>query len=165
MSRFGSTVLIAILFIGSVQAQLAPTDPDWKEAEAPPPPVFEVSRLIRFDVSIGSSLDFGIDPQTITLGQDGLVRYVVVASSRSGAMNVMYEAIRCNTGEFKTYARRTADGAWTMVPEPVWRSMQDSMPSRHAYRLARQGVCNGRAPAQTVSEIVRNLKSPPMDNR
>ena len=34
-----------------------------------------------------------------------MVRYVVVATSDSGAVNAIYEGIRCDTGRFKVYAR------------------------------------------------------------
>ncbi len=149
----------------NLAAQLAADDPDWKENDAPAAPEFDPKRLVRFEVLIGGALDFAVDPATITIGKDGVVRYVVVATSANGHLNVLYEAIRCATGEVKTYARRTGDSAWSVTQRPSWRSMQDNLPSRHAYRLAKQGVCTGRAPASTVAEIVRNLMSPGHDNR
>jgi hypothetical protein len=86
-------------------AQLAAQDPDWKELDAPPPPAFELSRLLPFEVSAGSTLKFGIDPATLQLGSDGILRYVVVARSSTGTVNAMYEGLRCSTGEVRTYAR------------------------------------------------------------
>ena len=159
------TALFAILAVVAAKAQLAADDPDWKETDAPAPPAFEKSRLIPFEVSRAQSMAFGVDPATITLGKDGVVRYVVVASGQGGSLNAMYEAIRCATGEFKTYARRTADSEWVLVKDASWKSMQENMPSRHAYRLARQGICGGRAPLSSVAEMVRNLRSPSVDNR
>ncbi len=165
MNKSIVATLLACLSVGSVLAQLAPEDPDWTESVAPAPPRFEKSRLIRFDVSLGQTMVFGVDPATITLSKDGVVRYVVVAMAESGSMNAMYEAIRCATGEFKTYARRTADSDWLSVQDPIWKPMQGNMPSRHAYRLARQGICSGRVAASSVAEMVRNLRSPPINNR
>jgi hypothetical protein len=159
--------LAVLLGVASLQvlAQLAADDPDWKENDASPAPEFDRKRLVRFEVLIGGALEFGVDPATITIGKDGVVRYVVVASSANGNLNAMYEAIRCATGEFKTYARRSADSDWSAVQQPTWRSMQENMPSRHAFRLAKQGVCTGRAPASSVAEIVRSLTSPHSSNR
>ncbi len=161
--------LVLSIFLGcawtQVPAQLVAEDPDWKENDASPAPEFDRKRLVRFEVPIGAALEFGVDPATITIGKDGVVRYVVVASSANGNLNAMYEAIRCATGEFKTYARRTGDSAWSVVQQPSWRSMQENMPSRHSFRLAKQGVCIGRAPASSVAEIVRSLTSPPSDTR
>ena len=144
----------------SVFAQFAADNPDWKETEVPPPPAFSTSKLVALDRGPTTSLNFGVDPATLAISKDGIVRYVIVASNASGAMNAMYEGIRCATGEFKTYARSTTVGKWNAVQDPQWRSMYDNMPSRHALVLARQGVCNGRAPASSVEAIVRKLKYP-----
>lgn len=142
-------------------AQPAVDDPDWKESEVPPPPAFDVSKLITFDVSPNASLVYGVDPSTIRISNsDGVVRYVVVATSASGARNVMYEAIRCSTGEFKTYARYSPDGHWSPLAHPEWRSLFENMPSKHALRFAKAGACDNAAPATSVDVLVNQLKNP-----
>jgi hypothetical protein len=135
-------------------AQLAPADPDWKEADTPPPPAFELARLVPFDVSVNSSMKWGIDPQAMTIGKDSVIRYVVVAQSPSGVMNAMYEGIRCATGDFKTYARYNKDSGWNTVAQPQWQPFLGT----HAHRLARQGVCTNSAPAQSVREVVQTMR-------
>ncbi len=165
MTRYFLTTMIACLALGSASAQLAAVDPDWQESAVPAPPTFEKSRLIRIDAVPGQTMIIGVDPATLTLSKDGVVRYVVVATAAGGSLNAMYEAIRCATSEFKTYARRTADSEWLSVSDPSWRALQENMPSRHAYRIARQGICDGRAPTPSVAEMVRRLKSPYSDNR
>lgn len=132
---------------------------DWQEGEVPPPPVFDAGKLLNFDVSSGSSLVYGVDPATLSIGKDGIVRYVLVATSASGARNVLYEGLRCSTGEFRTYARYTPEGVWRDVDNAQWRSMFGNMPSRHALKFARVGACNNSAPASSVGEIVRQLKT------
>lgn len=132
---------------------------DWKEGEVPPPPAFDAAKLLRFDVSSGSTLVYGVDPATLSIGKDGIVRYVLVASSSTGARNVLYEGLRCSSGEFKTYARYLPEGSWAQVEKAEWRSMFGNMPSRHALQLARSGACNNSAPASSVGEIVRQLKN------
>lgn len=158
-----SLVLMALNASGSAQAQVyALEDPaDWKETETPPPPAFDVKKLIVFEVSPNSQLVYGVDPAAIRISQkDGIVRYVMVASNASGASNVMYEGIRCSTGEFKTYARYSSDGKWTNVSNPEWRSLFDNMPSKHALRFARAGACDNAAPATSVHVLVTRLKNP-----
>lgn len=149
---------------GNVNAQtpqVYANDAEWKESEAPPPPAFDVNKLIQFDVPTSLSLVYGIDPATVSISKnDSLVRYVVVATSASGTRNVMYEALRCSTGEFKTYARYSSDGKWSSVSNPQWRSVFDNMPSKHPLRLARAGACDASAPAGSVLELVNNLKNP-----
>ncbi len=140
-------------------AQLSTPDPDWKELDAPPPPAFDVSRLIPVEVGGGSSLSFGVDPATLSIGKDGIVRYVMVARSGSGAVNAMYEGIQCNKGEFKTYARYNPSGGWSKVDTPEWKSLWAGNVSRHTLRFAREGGCAGTAPPITTSHIVRDLKN------
>lgn len=135
-------------------------DPEWVETEAPPPPSFDVSKLVKFDVSNSSSLVYGVDPATIRISpKDGLVRYVVVAESKSGARNVLYEALRCATGEYKTYARYSPDGKWSPVGDPQWKSMFGNMPSRHPLRLARAGGCDNASPASSVDSMIRRMST------
>ena len=140
-------------------AQFNPGALNWKEGEVPPAPAFDAGKLLVFDVSTSSSLVYGVDPATLRIGNDGIVRYVVVATSRTGTRNVMYEGIRCSSGEFKTYARHSAEGGWRPVDKPEWRSVFGNMPSRHAVQLARTGVCSNSAPASSVGEIVQRLKT------
>ena len=144
-------------------AQLRATDPDWKESDAPPPPVLNLKGLLPFEVSTVSNLAWALDPTAVTIVGDGLVRYVVVARSSSGVFNALYEVINCSKGEMKTYARivgkesDTETKKWVAVQDPQWKSMYD-IPSKHALVLAKQGVCTGNTAAQTVSEIVTALK-------
>lgn len=156
-------MLFTLLALASqVQAQqVYANDAEWKETEAPPPPAFDVNKLVNFDVPTSMSLVYGIDPATISISKsDSVVRYVVVATSASGVRNVMYEALRCSTGEFKTYARYSTSGKWNPVNNPEWRSVFDNMPSKHPLRLARAGACDAAAPASSVQAIVNSLKNP-----
>lgn len=138
-----------------------PEEADWKETEVPPPPAFDTSRLVTFDVAASSALVYGVDPATIQIStKDGLIRYVMVASNESGARNVLYEGIRCTTGEFKTYARYSAEGKWIAATDPQWKSMYDNAPSKHPLRLAKAGFCDNAAAAQSVSSVVNKLKTP-----
>ncbi|SFU63988.1 CNP1-like family protein [Polaromonas sp. YR568] len=163
LALLASLFLTALYTSSPAQAQAyALEDPaDWKEIDTPPPPAFDIKKLITFEVSPNSQLTYGVDPAAISISEkDGIVRYVVVASNASGASNVMYEGIRCSTGEFKTYARYSSDGKWTNVSNPQWRSMFDNMPSKHPLRLARAGACDSAAPATSVNVLVRRLKNP-----
>jgi hypothetical protein len=151
---------LVICLSSAAWAQFGLDDTDWNESEAPPPPAFDIGKLVTFEVSPNSSLVYGVDPASISIStSDGLVRYVMVASSASGARNVMYEAIRCATGEFKTYARYSPEGRWSMVANPEWRSLFDNMPSKHALRFAKAGACDNAAPAASVNALVSRLKN------
>lgn len=145
----------------AVQAQVYRSDAllDWKEGEVPPPPAFNVDKLLTFDVSTGSTMVYGVDPATLSISDDGIVRYVVVATSPSGVRNSFYEGIRCSSGEYKTYARHTPQGGWAKVSNPEWKTMFGNMPSRHALQFAKTAACDNVAPPSSVGEIVQHLKS------
>jgi hypothetical protein len=158
--------LLALAFAGAACAALAqvlPTDnPDWKELDAPPPPALRTEGLIALDVT-GTSLRFGVDPASIQVGTDGVVRYVVVATGTGGALNAMYEGLRCGTGEVKTYARHSGS-AWNPVRQAEWQRLQPTGATRHSMFLARAGACRNHAPNISQAQIVRDLRAP-VDSR
>ena len=140
------------------QAQGPADDPDWKETEVPAPPQFDTKQLVAIDMPPYVSMKFGIDPATLAITPDGIVRYVMVAVSPSGAVTAFYEGIRCATGEVKSYARANASGIWTLVQDPQWRRLNDKQPSKHALALAQQAACEGNASANSAADILRKLK-------
>ena len=138
-----------------------PDEVEWNETEVPPPPAFDVNKLVSFEVAANSTLSYGIDPATLQISpKDGLIRYVMVASSPTGARTVLYEGIRCATGEFKTYARYAADDKWIAATDPQWKSMYQNAPSKHPLRLAQAGACDNAAAAQSAASVVSRLKTP-----
>lgn len=159
-SVFRIGFLVLSLGTGSAsQAQIA-EDPDWKESVVPPPPAFDFGKLIPFSGSVSSPLVYGVDPASVQISNvDGVVRYVLVATAASGARNVMYEGIRCATGEFRTYARYSSDGRWSMVSNSEWKSMFDNMPSKHALYFAKAGGCDSGSAPPSVSAMANQLKN------
>jgi len=152
--------LFCLLIISTVAyAELVPFDPDWQETDVPPPPAFSRDKLLPLNMPIYVTLQFGVDPATISVSADGVVRYVVVASNASGSVNAFYEGIRCGTGEVKTYARASNTGTWTLIKDAQWRGLTDNQPSKHAWVFARQGACEGRAAAaSSAQDIIRAMK-------
>lgn len=138
------------------------TDAEWKESEAPPPPTFDTRRLEPIAMPPYMSLKFGVDPATIAITGDGIVRYVVVASSArgggDGATNAFYEGVRCSTAEVKSYARFN-NGKWDLVQKPEWKSFRD-LNSSYARQLAEQGLCRGNAPRTSVKDMIANMRDP-----
>lgn len=161
--RFVALLSIGLSLATSGFAQLLATDPDWKESDAPAPAAINLKDLLPFEVIKTSNLSWALDPTSVKIVGDGLVRYVAVARSTSGALNALYEVINCSNGEVKTYARivskeaEASGKAWVVVADPKWISMYDA-PSKHALALAKQGVCTGNTAAQNVNEIVTSLK-------
>jgi len=156
LRSFGGLCLLVTSLTAA--APIVAVDPDWQELEAPAPPAYSRDKLLALEMPPYVSLQFGIDPATLSITADGIVRYVVVASNAGGSSNAFYEGIRCATGEVKTYARANSAGHWTVVKEAPWRGLKANQPSKHAIAFARQAACEGATTARTAADIVRALK-------
>jgi len=145
--------------IWTAQAQGPALDPDWKESEVPAPPAFSKDHLLMVDMPRYVTLKFGVDPATLAIMPEGIVRYVMVAVNGNGSVSAMYEGIRCATGQVKTYARSSSSGSWSAMQDPQWNDLNGTQPSKHALAFARQGACDSRATAaSTVADIIRAMK-------
>jgi hypothetical protein len=113
------------------------------EEVLPAPPSYSKDRLIAIEMPPYVTLKIGVDPKTIAIAADGVLRYVVVMRNASGTDTVAYEGIHCAKGEVKTYARVNSAGAWVFVTQPQWRSLANNSGTRHAQAIAQQGGCEG----------------------
>jgi hypothetical protein len=151
--------LCAMAALQPAQAQiLFERDQNWTEAEVPPLPAYDTRDLIPVEGPAASSLKFGVDPKTISIGPDYVVRYVIVMQGPA-AITAIYEGIRCQSGEKRVYARRNGDSPWETVKEE-WQPLRQSSGSRYAWNMARDGVCIGVATNNSVRDIVNDLRSP-----
>jgi hypothetical protein len=154
---FRNAVAVLALAAPLAFAQLGASDPDWKELDAPPPPALRTDKLIALDIP-RTELRYGVDPASVTLGADGIVRYVVVARSAAGAVNGIYEGLRCNSGEARVYARHSGEGGWRPTTQSDWRPIHDGA-QRHSLWIARNGACMGHVANRSAPQIVRDLAS------
>ncbi len=129
----------------------------WNETDVPPPPALRTDGLIPVEVSGGTELRWAVDPKSVAVGADRVVRYVVVARARS-AMNASYEGVNCDRGEYRVYARSGGQG-WHAV-EAEWKSLSGGGEAQHARAIAKAGACQGHAPNGSAAQIVRDLGAP-----
>ena len=157
-SAFAMAALFAAAPALHAQASLK-EEPEWTESSVIPPTAFNTEALQPFEVMRDSALSYGIDPGSLIVGEDGVVRFVMVARSSSGALNVLYQGIRCATAETKTYARLSDKGSWNTSPNAAWQELSFRGPTRPAMMLARQGVCDGKAVMGPPQKILSALKT------
>ncbi|MDO8280117.1 MAG: CNP1-like family protein [Burkholderiaceae bacterium] len=157
-ARRAACAWLAVAACAASGQALAPPPTDWQELDTPPPPAFHTDSLIPLETPRQLSLRFGVDADTLRIDRDGVVRMVVVASSSGGAVNAMYEGIRCLTGEYKIHARHVPGSGWNTVKDAQWRSVFDGALGSHALVLARSGVCRETVVNGSVQDIVRDLK-------
>jgi hypothetical protein len=132
---------------------------EWAEGTVPPAPPVRTEALIPIDIQ-GSELKFGVDPASISVGKDGVVRYVFVATSRTGTVNAFYGGVHCSRATYRTYARHSPSQGWRGV-EMDWKPLNEDLEGRHAFQVARAGVCSGRVPGGSPSQIAHALKTRP----
>ena len=158
IKKFLGCALLAIS-CGTALAQFIADDPDWKEVEVPSAPAFDLKRLVPVEMSAQSQLKWGVDPATVSMTKDGIIRYVVVAQSSSGVVNAMYEGIRCNKAEFRRYARHNPGSGWVKSTDTDWTPLRNTGASRHPETLAKGGMCDGAAPPASVAEAMQRLNA------
>lgn len=135
-------------------------DPNWVEGDytfpAPPDP----ASLRPFYVSAASPNRFLVDESSLTVGQDGVVRYVLVIETAGGARNVSFEGIHCASAQRRIYALGRSDGNWSEARESEWRPINDNSYNRQRSALAIDHFCDGTVPPRNRDEVLMRLRRP-----
>lgn len=97
----------------------------WVELQAQLPAYPKEENLLQFDAGPVSTNLHYVDAPSITVGEDGVVRFSLVVKSATGAMNVSYEGIRCQTAEKRTYAYGRNDETWMRARLSKWVDLED----------------------------------------
>lgn len=159
-----TTITAAALDIqwGSFDTEFDENKKDWKEIEAKIPAYPKDGNLLPFEAGAASPHRFFIDAQSLSIGEDGVVRYILVIKTAGGATNVTFEGIRCDTREQKYYALGQANGTWTRARNPQWRHIEYREVNRHHNVLFGDYLCTGssanRTPVASVKVVVQRLK-------
>lgn len=130
----------------------------WVESEVILPPVPLRDSLVAFEPSPTSRNRFYIDPASISLQEEGVVRYTLWIETSGGAKNVSYEGMRCSTREMRPYAFLRADGSWVKSKSDTWRSTYNLGATHHHTVLTKYFFCPGGVMVGSVEEVVTQLK-------
>ncbi len=156
-------LLVALLLVAGCSTRPAEQS-DWERDNRKPAPAeaqvelpaYPVpARLIEFDQSHAADFRYFIDPETLSVDKDGVVRYVLVARSSSGVANVTYEGLRCETAEHRFYAFGHGDGAWSRS-RSGWRPLQQGQPLQRV--LYADYFCPQKVAILSAAEGVRALR-------
>ena len=128
----------------------------WKEGEVALPRYPVEADLIEFEVGAGTAFRFFIDPASLSVGDDGVVRYTLVARSASGVANISYEGMRCHSTAYKVFARG-ADGRWSLR-QGEWQVIEVKTIQRWHNVLYREYLCPHRRPINSAAEGVQALR-------
>lgn len=127
------------------------------EEQVDPPAYPAPGRLLEFGVLDAGGFHFFVDGATLSVGKDGIVRYVLVARSPDGVQNVSFEGLRCASAEQRVYALGRPDGSWAAA-RAGWRSLDAPSAQRRHLTLYREYFCPQNEPIRTAAEGVRALE-------
>ena len=113
----------------------------WQEMEVQLPAAPKQENLLPFEVSAASANRFFIDGSTLSVGSDGVVRYVLVVLSPQGARNVSFEGMRCEAREYRIYASGRLDGSWSKARKNEWVRIQEAYANRQHAALFLDYFC------------------------
>lgn len=141
---------------------------NWKEHEVTSFPEFDLKRSIAIELDPHSQLQWYVDPNTISIGEDRIVRYVVLAVSKSNIINASYEGIFCKNNTYKVYARAIGQAdqstfKWREISTQEWKELANAPPFGHERTLARLVMCEQSSSPKDVISILSRLKSPYSD--
>ncbi|UCV23577.1 CNP1-like family protein [Ferribacterium limneticum] len=141
--RSASLLLMAMLTSATVFADFEEDyeSKQWQEIEIQLPAAPKQETLLPFYVSAATENRFFIDGATLTVGSDGVVRYVLLVLTPQGARNVTYEGMRCETRERRIYASGRLDGSWSKARKNEWVRIQDAYANRQHAALFLEYFC------------------------
>lgn len=129
----------------------------WQEEAVAPPAYPSAKSLVELAVPEARGFRFFVDGQTLAVGDDGVVRYVLVARSPDGAQNITFEGLRCATREYRIYAVGHRDQGWS-GRATAWQPVGAGGAARWRTLLQRDYFCRNNQPIRDVAEGLRALR-------
>lgn len=133
----------------------------WQEMQAQLPTYPKTDNLRKVDGGGGSSHQFFIDDTSVSVGDDGVVRYTLMVKTGGGATNVSFEGIRCESRDYKVYAFGRTNGEWSRARDPQWRHIEAQTINGYRYILHNEYFCPAKKFPASLKEIAQNLRYGP----
>lgn len=137
----------------------------WKElgVTLPAYPDTDSRNLIEVDLLLNNfPFRLFIDPLSVSIGEDRIVRYTAILKSRSGATNVLYEGMRCATGQYRRYAYGGQSG-FQLAGNSRWKYIGADGSDRYRKVLRAHFMCPAPPPGRH-NAVLRRLRAPNPDN-
>jgi len=163
----GVTAPVLLMVAATVSAQPASGDRSpgddldgkpWREFKTLLPAYPRPDNLARIYVGPTTIFEFYVDTTSLSVTQTGIVRYTLVARSPSGAMNVSYDGIRCDTRERRSYAFGRFDGTWMQARNLQWVPIGRTQAESQYATLADDFLCPQGGRVRSAEEAVLALK-------
>ncbi len=130
----------------------------WSELQTDLPAYPEEGRLLEVEVATAYyPYRVFIDPESLSVGADRVVRYAAMITSAAGARNVSFEGLRCSTREYRRYAYGT-NGSWQALGDTPWERIMKSGMGHYRHELYRDYLCGTSSDVLERDEILRRLR-------
>lgn len=166
--RIGKALALAALLAATpLSAQWKDWDYDldqekksWKELQVNLPPYPKAENLLKLDIGSNATNQYFVDATSISVGEDGVVRYTLVIKAGGGATNVSFEGIRCDGRQVRVYAFGHPNSEWSRARNAGWVDIQPREINGYHYALHRDYFCwtSSRRATFTQKEILANLR-------
>lgn len=131
---------------------------EWVEEAITPPAYPQNSDLIKIAMNATSN-EFFVDSKSISVGADQVIRYTMVIRSDTGAENVTFEGIRCETREQKLYYLGRKDGSWGNARSAKWREVGETGAVTYQKILMNDFFCPKKVRVKSVPEALGALRA------
>lgn len=130
----------------------------WEELPLQLPAFPRDENFLSFYVSPTATNRFYLDTASLSVGSDGVVRYVLLVLSDAGVRNITYEGMRCQTRERRIYATGRPDGSWAEARAGKWVRIREQVTNRQHAALFTDLLCPDGVIVHRVGDILRSLK-------
>jgi CNP1-like family len=155
-----SNVISADDDTGSVRVPFIES-PAWKEEASELPAYPEYDRLLEVPASLpGNDFRVFIDPDSLSVGADQVVRYTLVIVSSSGVRNISYEGLHCGSNETRRYAYGS-DDKWFPIEASPWQRVSDIGMDHYRHVLYWDYLCKPLRPNLDAAAMLKRLRNPP----
>ena len=159
--RVGRFSILTALVLGATLSFAA--DPkgakrDAEEIEVEPPAYPQASDLIEIGGTDRRHEHAYVDRRSVSVGSDRIVRYTLLVRTEGGVDNVTFEAISCDSKEFKILATGDPARGFKAARYPRWQPIEYRAVNNERNVLARDIFCPGRGMVQTDQEALEALQ-------
>lgn len=132
----------------------------WQEEKLFLPEFPKDGNLIEFTGPPGiNHYTYSIDEESLKVGKDGIVRYVVVIASNSGSRNIYYQGLSCSKQRLKQYAYADMEKQkFIAMKEPQWQGFRRTGALGYSDNLYSFYFCNHVGQLFSRKQIIDKLK-------
>ncbi len=130
----------------------------WKELTTQFPVAPKPENLVEFDAGPTFKMKPYVDPTSIVVGSDGVIRYTINVKSPGGVNNIKYQGIRCETFEMKTYAIGQDDGSWKHSHDQ-WKRITNEIQYLPQNTLAKDYFCQNNSIVGKAADMAQRIRN------